>query len=70
MRFIISLRGLLSLGRKPKNENVPPGSPDSTTAVSTADAPGITVYGSPCSMHADTRTAPGSEMPGIPASER
>ena len=42
---------------------------DRMAAVSTADAPGMAVKGRPFSMQADTRTAPGSEMPGIPASE-
>ena len=44
------------------------GSPESTSAVSTALGPGTTSTASPASRHARTRRSPGSDTPGMPAS--
>jgi 16S rRNA (cytidine1402-2'-O)-methyltransferase len=44
------------------------GSPDTTSAWSTADGPGTASTGMPASMQARTRRKPGSEIAGVPAS--
>ena len=56
-------------GRKPTNWYRSPRSPDATSAVSTAEAPGSTVTSTPAASAARTIRAPGSDTPGMPASE-
>ena len=51
------------------NAIAPSGRPAADTAVVNADAPGIGNTRSPASRTAATRRAPGSEMPGVPASD-
>src|SRR6187397_2264868 len=55
-------------GRNPRNWYRSAGNPLATSAVSTADAPGRTVTGTPASSAAATSLAPGSLIPGTPAS--
>ena len=55
-------------GAKPSKQNRSTGSPDSTSAVVTADGPGRQVTGSPSATAAATSRYPGSETAGMPAS--
>ena len=64
-----SLRLFLLTLKKPSNVNLPVGSPDTANAEMTALGPGTTSTGTSCSAHNATRSSPGSEMAGMPASE-
>lgn len=55
-------------GRNPSKQNLSTGSPDTASAVSTADGPGTAVTRSPSSMQAVTTRYPGSDTDGMPAS--
>ena len=55
-------------GRKPSKLNLSVGRPETARAANTADGPGITLTSIPASIAALTRTKPGSETVGIPAS--
>ena len=55
-------------GRNPSNTNRSLGNPDSTSAVVAASGPGTTSTAAPAATQARTRCAPGSLMPGMPAS--
>ena len=55
-------------GRKPSKQNRSTGSPDTASAMSTADGPGTPVTRTSASTAALTRRYPGSETDGIPAS--
>ncbi len=55
-------------GRKPSTTNRPVGSPLPTRALIAADGPGTTSTRWPAAAAAATRSSPGSEMPGMPAS--
>ncbi len=55
-------------GRNPSKQNRSTGSPDSASAVSTADGPGTAVTLMSCSTAAATSRYPGSETDGMPAS--
>ena len=63
-----SLRLFLLTLKKPSNVNLPVGSPDTASAEMTALGPGTTSTGTSCSAHNATRSSPGSEMAGMPAS--
>ncbi len=56
-------------GKKPINKKLSVGRPLAATALVTADAPGIGTTRKPFSVAATTSSYPGSEIPGIPASE-
>lgn len=56
-------------GRKPSNTNLSQGSPLPTRAGTNAVAPGSTVTSIPAFLHSLTSINPGSEIPGVPASE-
>ncbi len=56
-------------GRKPSKKNRSVGSPETVSAVSTDDAPGIAMTARPASCAARTSLKPGSEISGVPASE-
>ena len=56
-------------GRKPSKKKCSMGSPEATSAQVTAEGPGMTSTASPASRTASTRRWPGSDTPGIPASE-
>ena len=55
-------------GRNPSKQNLSVGSPETASAVRTADGPGIAVTLSPRSMQAVTTLNPGSLTDGMPAS--
>ncbi len=55
-------------GANPSKQNRSAGSPDSTSAVVTAEGPGRQVTGSPSAAAAATMRYPGSDTAGIPAS--
>jgi hypothetical protein len=55
-------------GRNPSKQNRSVASPDSASAVSTADGPGTAVTGTPASTAARTTRRPGSDTLGMPAS--
>ena len=55
-------------GKKPSKLNLSVGNPETANADSTADGPGMMVTSIPASIAALTRTKPGSETVGIPAS--
>ena len=57
-----------SLGRKPSVRNGPSINPDALTAAARAEAPGIGDTRCPAASAAATRSAPGSETAGVPAS--
>src|SRR5680860_1823281 len=57
------------LGRKPRKVNLSVGRPEATNAVEMEEGPGSTVMGMPSSAHRRSRGKPGSDRPGIPASE-
>ena len=56
-------------GRNPSKQKRSVASPLVTRAASTADGPGTTETVSPAAATAATNRAPGSDTPGIPASE-
>ena len=56
-------------GRNPANRHRSAGSALATSAASAADGPGRTSTASPAATHACTRTNPGSDTSGVPASE-
>ena len=56
-------------GRKPSKVKWSVGRPETTRAATRADGPGITSTGIPSAMASRTRSYPGSEMAGVPASE-
>ena len=55
-------------GRKPSKQNLAVASPESVRAQIPAHAPGIAVTGIPLSAHSATRSSPGSDIAGVPAS--
>ena len=55
--------------RKPSNVKRPVGRPESASAVAMAVGPGTASTRMPRAAHSATRSSPGSEMAGIPASE-
>jgi len=55
-------------GRNPPNEKASAENPDSDSAATTALGPGTTRTGRPASATRRTMRAPGSLMPGLPAS--
>ena len=57
-----------SLGKNPSVKNGPSINPDALTAAATAEAPGIGDTRYPAASAAVTRSAPGSETAGVPAS--
>ena len=57
-----------SAGGSPRTRTGRLGRPESTSAASAALGPGTTSTGSPASRQARTSCAPGSEIPGMPAS--
>ena len=63
-----SVRAATLAGRNPSKRKRAVGRPDSTSAASAALGPGTTSTAQPASMHARTRSSPGSAIPGIPAS--
>ncbi len=65
-----SFLSLLFLGRKPSKENLSVERPDRTRPVIPAEGPGRTLTPIPSCLASLTRSAPGSEIPGIPASEQ
>ena len=54
--------------KKPSKVKRPVGKPEIASAVAMAVGPGTTVTGTPRAAHSATRSSPGSEMAGIPAS--
>src|SRR5581483_7418164 len=56
-------------GRNPSKTKRSVGSPEATSAAIAAEGPGTTRTSIPASTHARTSRYPGSESPGIPASE-
>ena len=56
-------------GRKPSKKKCSMGRPEATSAQMAADGPGMTSTRSPLSSAASTSLWPGSETPGMPASE-
>ena len=55
-------------GRKPSKQNRSTGSPETASAVSTAEGPGTAMTSTPASRAAATSRYPGSDTLGIPAS--
>ncbi|SHY45590.1 Uncharacterised protein [Mycobacteroides abscessus subsp. abscessus] len=62
------LRAPCLRGAKPSKQKRSTGSPETASAVVTADGPGRHVIGMPCLTHAATKRYPGSLIEGIPAS--
>ena len=56
-------------GKKPSKENLLEGNPEAESAVTNAHAPGMGITFTPLSWQSLTRSSPGSEMAGVPASE-
>jgi hypothetical protein len=56
------------LGGNPSKQNLSVGSPETASAVVTADGPGRAVTLMPAAAAAATSRYPGSLMPGVPAS--
>ena len=56
-------------GRKPSKKKWSQGIPDATSAVTQATGPGTTSTDTPASRAASTSTCPGSDTPGMPASD-
>ena len=56
-------------GRNPANRHRSAGSALATSAARAADGPGSTSTASPAATHACTKTNPGSDTSGVPASE-
>ena len=56
-------------GGKPKTVSGRTANPETTTAVIAAETPGTGSTGIPSNTHARTSSSPGSEIPGVPASE-
>ena len=63
-----SLRAFLLTDRKPSKHQRPVGRPDAASAQTAAQQPGIGITGTSCSAHSATRSSPGSETAGVPAS--
>ena len=55
--------------RKPSNVKRPVGRPDMLSAVMAAQGPGMALTVTPAPAHRRTRSSPGSEMAGEPASD-
>ncbi len=56
-------------GRKPSNANLSVGNPETSSAQSALEGPGIGTTGTPADTAARTSVNAGSEIPGEPASE-
>ncbi len=69
MRAAVFLRSDAVSGRNPTMRKDDVSMPLSTSALTQAHAPEITVYSSPSSMSALTSILPGSDMSGMPASD-
>jgi len=64
-----SCRLFLLVDRKPSKQNRPVGRPDILRAVMTAQGPGMAETTMPLAAHRATRSSPGSEIAGEPASD-
>ena len=62
-------RLFFAVDKKPSKVNRPVGSPDMLRAVTAAQGPGRAETGIPAWAHWRTKSSPGSEMAGVPASE-
>mmetsp|Transcript_1664 Transcript_1664/g.5384 ORF Transcript_1664/g.5384 Transcript_1664/m.5384 type:complete len:243 (+) Transcript_1664:185-913(+) len=62
------LRARPERGRKPPNRKPVHAKPETDRADTAAQAPGIGTSGTPAAAQRSASTAPGSEMPGVPAS--
>ena len=67
--FLVVALAIDLCGGNPKNENGSCGKPHTDSAVKGALAPGIGSTLICFSTHARTNSRPGSEIPGVPASE-
>lgn len=68
MLCMCSVRLALLTLRKPSKVNLPEGIPDIAIAVANAVGPGTDSTFIPCSWHMRTKSSPGSDIAGIPAS--
>ena len=67
--FKCSYRCRLLTDRNPSNANLFAGKADTISALTAATGPGIDVTVTPFSAHRRTRSSPGSDMAGVPASD-
>ena len=59
----------MAVDRKPSKQNRPVDWPEMLRAVMAAQGPGMAQTVMPAAVHCLTRSSPGSEMAGLPASE-